>query len=119
MSSTGSSRPMQNLPLVILAVQSSSKLKKKKKKNNLPSILGWWSGLLILLSSIAGLYDKNTEQDLIVNGLNGLRRPDRVPGGSTILRMPRTKLTLMPTSPFGERNHQSIELDFFLLPFQS
>lgn len=45
----------------------------------MPSIFGWWSGLLILLSSIPGLYDKNAEVSLIVNGLNHLRRPDRVP----------------------------------------
>lgn len=74
----------------------------------MPSILGWWSGLLILLSSIAGLYDKNAEASLIVNGLNGLRRPDRVPRRRHNSQNAQGQLTLMPTSPFGERNHQSM-----------
>ena len=77
-----------------------------KKKNY--AFQSWWSGLLILLSSIAGLYDKNADASFIVNGLSGLRRPDRVPRRKHNSQNAQGQLTLMPTSPFGERNHQSM-----------
>lgn len=95
---------MQSLPLVILAVQSSSKFKKKKNY----AFHSWLVVWLILLSSIAGLYDKNAEASLIVNGLNDLRRPDSFPRRKHNSQNAQGQLTLMPTSPFGERNHQSM-----------
>lgn len=93
-------RPTQSLALVIFAVQISSEQNRIRL-----SRLGWWSDLLILLSNITGLYDKNAEVSLIVNDLNGFRRPGRVPRrkqNSQNTSGPGTTNTKCPHLPLGK-----------------
>ena len=80
----------------------------KKKKLCLPVLVVWPVDSLKQHWGIAGLYDKNADASFIVNGLSGLRRPDRVPRRKHNSQNAQGQLTLMPTSPCGERNHQSM-----------